>query len=162
MLLVHSYQRIGKRTRGLKNERESRDNPNYCIAEIGQSTEKSPGDLSRLVVIQIPVKDHQLMLMWKTPIIIRGQNVTIQTTAVLRLTRILRRVLETWADLLSLIYLQVKCEELKSSHLWSWHYQARWKKKLRKNIPGKPESYSRQNYMAETISKELIPGLYPL
>ena len=36
------------------------------IVENGQNTEKSPGDLRRLAVTQTPVKDHQLMLMWKT------------------------------------------------------------------------------------------------
>ena len=30
----------------------------------------------------------------------------------------------------------------------------RWKKKLRKNISGQPYSYSRQNYVAETLSNE--------
>ena len=40
---------------------------NFFIIEIGQNTEKNPGDLSRLAVTQIPVKDHQLTLMWKTP-----------------------------------------------------------------------------------------------
>ena len=44
----------------------SGDHPNYCIIEIGQNTEKSPEDLRRLAVIQTPVKDHQLTLMWKT------------------------------------------------------------------------------------------------
>ena len=34
--------------------------------ETGQNTEKSPGHLKRLVVTQTPVKDYQLMLMWKT------------------------------------------------------------------------------------------------
>ena len=29
-----------------------------------------------------------------------------------------------------------------------------WKKKLRKNISGEPESYPRQNYVSETLSKE--------
>ena len=32
--------------------------------------------------------------------------------------------------------------------------QGEMKKKLRKNISGEPESYSRQNYIAETLSKE--------
>ena len=32
----------------------------------GQNTEKSPGDLRRLVVTQTPLKNHQLTLMWKT------------------------------------------------------------------------------------------------
>ena len=34
------------------------------IIENDQNTEKSPGDLRRLAVIQSSVKDHQLMLMW--------------------------------------------------------------------------------------------------
>ena len=34
--------------------------------ENGQNTEKSPVDLRRLVVTQIPVKDNQLTQMWKT------------------------------------------------------------------------------------------------
>ena len=39
---------------------------NYCIVEICQNIEKSPGDFRRLAVTQTPVKDHQLMLMWKS------------------------------------------------------------------------------------------------
>ena len=34
----------------------NRDLPNYSIIEIGQNTEKSPGDLKRLAVTQTPVK----------------------------------------------------------------------------------------------------------
>ena len=30
------------------------------IVEIGQNTERSPGDLKRLAVFQIPVENHQL------------------------------------------------------------------------------------------------------
>ena len=41
------------------------DHPNNSIIENVQNTEKSPGDLRRLAVIQSPVKDHQLTLMWK-------------------------------------------------------------------------------------------------
>ena len=37
----------------------SKDHPNYSIIENDQNTGKSPGDLWRLVVTQIPVKDHQ-------------------------------------------------------------------------------------------------------
>ncbi len=47
----------------LGNHRTSGDHPNYCIIEISQNTEKSPGDLRRLAVSQTPVKDHQLTLM---------------------------------------------------------------------------------------------------
>ena len=32
------------------NKKKSGDHPNYCIIEIGQNTEKSPGDLRRLAV----------------------------------------------------------------------------------------------------------------
>ena len=42
------------------------DHPNYSILEIGQNTEKSPGDLKRFVVTQTPVGNHQLTLAWKT------------------------------------------------------------------------------------------------
>ena len=54
-----------KGLKDLENNRTSGDNSNYCIIEISQNTEKSPGDLKRLAVTQIPVKDHQLTLMWK-------------------------------------------------------------------------------------------------
>ena len=40
-----------------------RDYPNDSIAEDGQNTETSPGDLRRLAVTQTPVKNHQLILM---------------------------------------------------------------------------------------------------
>ena len=51
---------------GLRNKCTSGDNSNYCIIEVDQNTEKSPGDLRKLDVTQTPVKDHQLALMWKT------------------------------------------------------------------------------------------------
>ncbi len=60
----HSHQRICTRTEGLGNKGTIRDQPNYCIIEIGQNTEKSPGDLRRLVT-EILVKDHQLKLRGK-------------------------------------------------------------------------------------------------
>ncbi len=56
-------KRIKKGTEGLGNNRMRRDPLNYCIIEISQNTEKSPGDLRRLFVTQTPVKDHQLTLM---------------------------------------------------------------------------------------------------
>ena len=52
--------------KGLGNKRTSRDHPNYCIIEIGQNTEESPGDLRRFAVTQTPEKDHQLTLIGKT------------------------------------------------------------------------------------------------
>ena len=39
---------------------------------------------------------------------------------------------------------------LKADSINKW----KWNKKLRKKISGKLESYSRQNYLAETLSKE--------
>ena len=50
-------------TRGPRNKRTSGDNLHNRIAEIGQNTEKSPGNLRRIVVTQTPVKDHQPTLM---------------------------------------------------------------------------------------------------
>ena len=56
-------KRLKKGTGGLGNKRTSGDHLNYCIIEIGQNTEKSPGDLRRLAVTETPVKDPQLTLM---------------------------------------------------------------------------------------------------
>ena len=38
--------------------------PNYYIIENGENTVKSPIDVRRLAVTYIPVKNHQLTLMW--------------------------------------------------------------------------------------------------
>ena len=62
----YSHQRFGTGTRRLGNKRAMEDHPNYSIIEIDQNTEKSPGDLTRLVVTQIPVKNHQLTMAGKT------------------------------------------------------------------------------------------------
>ena len=56
--LWYSHQRIIKVTGGLGNKRKSEDHPNYCIIENDQNTEKTPGDLRGLTVIQTPLKDH--------------------------------------------------------------------------------------------------------
>ena len=61
-----SNKRIIKGTGGLGSWQTSGDHPNYSIIENDQNTEKSPGDSRRLAVTQTPVKDPQLMLMWKT------------------------------------------------------------------------------------------------
>ena len=50
---------IGSGTGGLGNKKTCEDHPNYYIVEIGQNTEKSSGDLSRLV------ENHQLTLVYK-------------------------------------------------------------------------------------------------
>ena len=62
----YSNKRIIKGPGCLGYWRTSRDHPNDSIIENGQNTEKSPGDLRRLAVIQTPVKDHQLSSVWKT------------------------------------------------------------------------------------------------
>ena len=50
--------------KGLKDlELRGRMETKYNIIENGQNTEKSPGDLRRLAVIQTPVNDHQRKLM---------------------------------------------------------------------------------------------------
>ena len=141
-LLVQSP--IGTRTGGLGNKRTSRDHPNYSIIEIGQNTEKSPGDLKRLAVTQTLVKKpsanadvknsegvnynnnnnnldlvRELKKLLNTRVTIvpigigafgtvtkgllkdledlevGGRVEIIQTTALLKTARILRRVLET-------------------------------------------------------------------
>ena len=61
----YSHQRINKGPGGIGNKRMSGEHPNYNTIEIGQNTEKSPGDLEWLTVIQTPVKDHLLTLMGK-------------------------------------------------------------------------------------------------
>ena len=52
--------------KGLGSWRTGKDYPNDSIAEDGQNPVTSPGDLRRLAVTQTPVKNHQLILMWKT------------------------------------------------------------------------------------------------
>ena len=55
MLLV---QRIGTRTGGHGNNGTGGDCQNYCIVQIGQNTEKNPGDLRRPAVSQTPGENH--------------------------------------------------------------------------------------------------------
>ena len=59
-------QRLGKGTGRLRNQKTSGDHPEYTIIKIDQNTEKSPGDLRRLTVTQTCVKNHLLILLWKT------------------------------------------------------------------------------------------------
>ena len=54
------------RTGGFGNKRTNGDHPNNSIIEIGQNTEKSPGDLKRLVVTQTSVRNHRQTLVRKT------------------------------------------------------------------------------------------------
>ena len=58
-------QSIGKGIRTVGIQKKNRDYSDYSIVEIGKNTEKSPGDLGRLSVSQILVKDRQITLGWK-------------------------------------------------------------------------------------------------
>ena len=44
-------------------ERKGRDHPDKIIVNMGQNTEKSPGDLKRLVVNVTPERNSQLTLV---------------------------------------------------------------------------------------------------
>ena len=59
-----SHQRIDTKTGGLGNNGTGGNCPNYSIVEIDQNTEKSPGDLRRLVVTQTSMRNYQLTLVW--------------------------------------------------------------------------------------------------
>ena len=59
-------QRICKGTRRSGNKRKTWDHPGYSIIKICQNTKKYPGDLRRLADTQFLLKNHQLMLVWKT------------------------------------------------------------------------------------------------
>ena len=56
--------------RELENRRMNRDHPSYCMVEIGQNTEKSPGDLRRIAVTQTSMKNYQWCEKLKRSIII--------------------------------------------------------------------------------------------
>ena len=62
-IVIDAFGTVTKGTGGLGNKRTCGDHPNYNIIENGQITEKCPGDLRRLAVVQTQVKDHQLMLI---------------------------------------------------------------------------------------------------
>ena len=57
----YSHQRTGR----LGYKKSSGDHTNYNNTKIDKNTEKSPGDLKGLGVIQTQVKNHRLTLMWK-------------------------------------------------------------------------------------------------
>ena len=55
------------RRRGINgNRKTSRDNPSYNFVKIYQNTVKIPGDLRWLAIIQTPMMEHRLTLVWKT------------------------------------------------------------------------------------------------
>ena len=92
----------------------SQDHPHYRIIVIGQNTVKSPRDSSERPSAYAGVKKSQIIIIiiiitvigvrgtvtkglvqGLEDLEIRGRQETIQTTALLRSVRILRRVLET-------------------------------------------------------------------
>ena len=58
----NSHQRIDIRTGGPGKNGIGKDCPNCSIIEMGQNTEKSPGDLRWLAVTQTQVENHQLTI----------------------------------------------------------------------------------------------------
>ena len=64
-------QRIDNGNGRLGNKRTSRDHLDNSIIKIGQNTEKSPGDLRKLAVTQIPARNQQLTLVGKS---LKGVN----------------------------------------------------------------------------------------
>ena len=63
---IYSHRMIGIETGELGNKKTSGEHPNNSIVDIGQNTEKSPGDLRRHSVNQIPVENYQRTLVGKT------------------------------------------------------------------------------------------------
>ena len=62
----YGHQRIGTGTGSLGNRRTSGDHPNDCIITIGKNSKKCPGDSKRLAITHTLVRNHRLMLVWKT------------------------------------------------------------------------------------------------
>ena len=52
----YSHQRIDTEPGELANKQTSGDHTNYSIVEIGQNTQKSPGDLRRIFLTQTLVE----------------------------------------------------------------------------------------------------------
>ena len=52
-----------KKTGGIVNQMKGRHHTDQNIVKIGENTEKSPGNLSRLTVIQTPVNAPYLILV---------------------------------------------------------------------------------------------------
>ena len=102
---------------GLGNKSTSKGYPNYSIVGIGQNTQEDPGNLKRTCChsassvkpsANAAVKNSQIckkiiiLIKGLEELEIRRRVETIEITALLRSAWILRKVLETWRDLLSL------------------------------------------------------------
>ena len=64
MMILVVIGAFGSGTGGLGYKKTGADYLKYSIIKIGQNTEKSPGDLRKLTVIQTTV--YQQRLVWKT------------------------------------------------------------------------------------------------
>ena len=49
---------MGRKSGGFENNGTGGNYRNYSIVDIGENTEKSPGDLRRLPVTQVPVENN--------------------------------------------------------------------------------------------------------
>ena len=54
-----------KKNEGIGNQRKNRNYPDYTILKIDYNSQRSPGELGRLAVTQIPTKNYQLNLFEK-------------------------------------------------------------------------------------------------
>ena len=102
-------QSFGKGTRRLRNRGRSRDHPSDSMIEVGQNTEKSPGDLRKLNVTQTSVKDPQLV--WN---LLRSDNNNNNDNAVPADHRIKLKENEKKDKYLDL------ARELKNCGPWKW------------------------------------------
>ena len=55
--------RLERKTGAIGKQRKNRDYKDLSITEIGENTEKSPGDMRRLIVTQTLVKVHLLTMV---------------------------------------------------------------------------------------------------
>ena len=92
----YSHQRISTRTGGYGNKRTSRDHSNSNIVDVGQNTEKNPGDLRSLAVTQSPVKNHQLTLLWKILKGVKSQGINLTSKIVIHSSKWMRQFLKNW------------------------------------------------------------------
>ena len=63
LIVIGARQSIDSGTGGPGNKRTSKDYPKDNMVEIGQNTEKSPGELKRQPVTQTPAENHRLTLL---------------------------------------------------------------------------------------------------
>ena len=61
----NGLKRIGKGTGTTGDRKKNRDDSDYSIADIGQNTQMSLGDLRRHAATQTSMKANKLTLVWK-------------------------------------------------------------------------------------------------